>query len=500
MSYTVLIAEDNQLAVESLRCTSPWSALGLHLVGVADNGQKGCEMIQQFRPDIVLADIHMPEMDGLSMMEVMQEELSDSRVIFITAHDKIEYASRAIKLSAFDFILKPLDNEELCKSLTRAVESLRKDRNAMAESDRKNAALRRFRLMSAVTGSTQTKSDDVFLGFARSLPQCYFLIAGESAGGITGPTLQRLDFLDFPQGVEVVSAVLDGDLILYCGLEEKAPNWQILARNIADIMVQNLLNLTVAVSDLHSGSGELRTAYDEVRQTLLRHNIYGRHTSVDFYGNQSMNSAKLTRIVDLEQTGAKLAQKIGTISADEIWEAVMEKSNGKLRLVRIILMFFCTQAMQEKMNSSQWTDSVDMAVYDITKLETLEDAREWLDRFFEELQKINVPANSSLVRSVLDYVREHVTEGLVLENVAAMFYVSPNHLSTLIRKETGITYRQHVINAKIAVAKQMLDDTRMRVEDIAYAIGYENYISFYNVFRKMEGISPTEYRFSKTGD
>ena len=143
MSYTVLIAEDNQLAVESLRCTIPWSALGLHLVGVADNGQRGCDMIQQFRPDIVLADIHMPEMDGLSMMEVMQEELSDSRVIFITAHDKIEYASRAIKLSAFDFILKPLDNEELCKSLTRAVESLRKDRNAMAESDRKNAALRR---------------------------------------------------------------------------------------------------------------------------------------------------------------------------------------------------------------------------------------------------------------------------------------------------------------------------------------------------------------------
>ena len=61
-------------------------------------------------------------------------------------------------------------------------------------------------------------------------------------------------------------------------------------------------------------------------------------------------------------------------------------------------------------------------------------------------------------------------------------------------------YRQHVINAKLAVAKQMLADTRMRVEDIAYAIGYENYISFYNVFRKMENMSPTEYRFSKCGE
>lgn len=178
----------------------------------------------------------------------------------------------------------------------------------------------------------------------------------------------------------------------------------------------------------------------------------------------------------------------------------MEKSGGKLRIARIMLMFFCTKAMQEKIHTSNWADSADITVYGITKLETLESARVWLDRFFEELHKINVPANSALVRNVLEYVREHVTEGLVLENVAAMFYVSPNHLSTLIRKETGTTYRQHVINAKIAVAKQMLCDTRMRVEDIAYAIGYENYISFYNVFRKMENMSPTEYRFSKCGD
>lgn len=500
MEYTTLIVEDNQIALESLQYTIPWEDLGLKLVAVADNGRQGCEMIRKYRPDIVLADIHMPEMDGLAMMEAMQEELSDSRVIFITAYDKIEYASRAIKLSAFDFILKPLDNDELCKSLTRAVESLHKNRDAARESERRIAALRRFRLMNALTSAAPPKTEDVFLGFANRIPKGYFLISAESSGGITGPTLQRLDYMEFPEDVELVSTVLDGDLVLYCGMLKDTAGWQILARNIADMITQNIVELTVAVSDLHTDASELRTAYEEVRQTLLRHVIYGRHTTVDFYGNQSMNSSKLTRLVDLEQACSKLAQRIDSITAEQVWEAVMEKSGGKLRIVRIMLMFFCTKAMQEKMNTSHWVDSVDITVYGITKLETLESARLWLERFFEELQKINVPANSALVRSVLEYVREHVTEGLVLENVAAMFYVSPNHLSTLIRKETGVTYRQHVINAKIAVAKQMLDDTRMRVEDIAYAIGYENYISFYNVFRKMEGMSPTEYRFSKGGE
>lgn len=87
---------------------------------------------------------------------------------------------------------------------------------------------------------------------------------------------------------------------------------------------------------------------------------------------------------------------------------------------------------------------------------------------------------------MLEYIKNHVTEGLVLENVASQYFVSPNYLSTLIRRETGLTYRQHIIQAKLNVAKNMLDDTRMRVEDIAYAIGYENYISFYNVFKKQK--------------
>lgn len=91
MEYTVLIVEDNQIALESLRRTIPWEELGLRLVDTADNGRQGCERIEQLRPDIILADIHMPEMDGLSMVERMGEELENCRVIFITAYEKIEY-------------------------------------------------------------------------------------------------------------------------------------------------------------------------------------------------------------------------------------------------------------------------------------------------------------------------------------------------------------------------------------------------------------------------
>ena len=99
-----------------------------------------------------------------------------------------------------------------------------------------------------------------------------------------------------------------------------------------------------------------------------------------------------------------------------------------------------------------------------------------------------------LVGKVINYINMYSIDGLRLEDVAKKFFVSPNYLSSVIKKETGKKYHDHVLEAKLNVAKQMLDDTRMNINEIAYAVGYENYVSFYTVFKKMEKITPTQYR------
>lgn len=500
MAYTVLLADDNQMAIEALRHTIPWEKMGLTLVGCAYNGRQGCEMIEQFRPDIIISDIHMPEMDGLAMIEAMQKSVTNSRVIFITAYEKFEYASQAIKLAAFDFILKPIDDAELLKTLERAVISLRKESDEAQRGEQAKLALQRVRMLSALNRGVSEGCENVLATFLDDLPVGYFMIAAETGTSISGPVLQRLEYVTFPPEVQVVSTVADGELVLFCGIMDPEAPWQVMARRVADLLLRITVNMTVAVSALHTEPFELHIAYQEARSTLLRHNLYGRHSQLEFFGSQGNTSSRHTRLADLEQVCTKLAQKVDTLDAEQVWQTIWEKSAGKLRIIRIMLMFFCTKVMQDKIDHLQYADTIDMTVFDITKLESDEAAKNWLTRFFGEIQKGDVPANSGLVRNVLDYVRSRVTEGLVLEDVAKEFYVSPNYLSALIRKETGITYRQHVINAKIAVAKQMLDDTRMRVEDIAYAVGYENYISFYNVFKKMEKMSPTEYRFSNRGE
>ena len=126
MPYHVVIIEDNLATVRSLSETIKWEELDCQVVGVAFDGESGRELILGSAPHIILTDIRMPGIDGLQMVRDINERYPDAKVIVITGYDQFEYANRAIKLSVFDYILKPIDNSEVERSVRRAVETLKK--------------------------------------------------------------------------------------------------------------------------------------------------------------------------------------------------------------------------------------------------------------------------------------------------------------------------------------------------------------------------------------
>lgn len=113
-----------------------------------------------------------------------------------------------------------------------------------------------------------------------------------------------------------------------------------------------------------------------------------------------------------------------------------------------------------------------------------------------ETQNGEESKQSLLTSNVLEYIRLHGADKLGLNEVANKFYVSTTYLSALIRKETGVTFHEHVLKAKMEIARGMLSDPRILVDEVASAIGYSNYVSFYNTFKRMEHMTPTEYRKS----
>jgi len=123
--YRVIIVEDSDWIRKGLEFTVPWQEFGFTVVGSAANGLEGHELIRDLAPDLVLLDIKMPLMDGLSMIERLHEEQARiPEIIIISGYDDFAFTRRAILLGARDYLLKPVSDEELVGALKRMAAAL----------------------------------------------------------------------------------------------------------------------------------------------------------------------------------------------------------------------------------------------------------------------------------------------------------------------------------------------------------------------------------------
>ena len=113
--YRVILVDDERLILRGLSTVVPWAELGCEVAGTAHDGAAGLELIRKIRPDIVLTDIRMPNMDGLTMLAAIRSEFPEIQMSVLTAYRDFEYARKAITLGVCRYLLKPSDLEELKK-------------------------------------------------------------------------------------------------------------------------------------------------------------------------------------------------------------------------------------------------------------------------------------------------------------------------------------------------------------------------------------------------
>ncbi len=117
----VIVVDDNPLVKEAICKTIHWDALGCEVQGAFSNGQDAFDFAREHHPDIIITDIKMPLMDGLTMLEELKKEYTGSAFIMITGFGEFEFAQRALRLGASDILLKPIENEELIQIVRRVV-------------------------------------------------------------------------------------------------------------------------------------------------------------------------------------------------------------------------------------------------------------------------------------------------------------------------------------------------------------------------------------------
>lgn len=124
MNNRVIIVDDEPWTREVIKRFGNWEELGLQVLGEASDGITGLHLVEQLNPDIIITDMCMPDMDGAALMQALYEKQSDIKIIVVSGYDKYSYVREAIKYKAMDYLLKPVNPEELNKLLKKCVEEL----------------------------------------------------------------------------------------------------------------------------------------------------------------------------------------------------------------------------------------------------------------------------------------------------------------------------------------------------------------------------------------
>lgn len=540
--YKVMIVDDEIIILSGIKSLVDWEKNDCELVATARNGQDALEQIRSMPIDIILVDINMPVMDGISLMETVYEEFPDIVFVVLTNLEEFKLVRKAMQYHAVDYLLKSqIDTVTLEKVLERA----KAERGERTQRTVSNAAdyfkwEEQKKVISKVLqealffwkDSQREEHIQILKDSGMLSDYCYFYIPYEfsAAGGSGSEPLkknERARLMELLSEMAVKAAenvfgkyyiLLDLDLsnmfvfFVWKVHEGKEKNWkkksEIFARKLTSVF-RNVAQIQCSVyhTELHDGYEEFGQCAKEYQELLERH--YLGVTEDEVSDLQARGYAFGDG--DYEPLGLK---GIGSELYHEIMQKNLKGINNLLDKAEARIMNTMHQKSQaiwllnelnrEASAALSKFGIIETSTYErvssigvIENINTRKQVLAWIKMLRNTLDDVigngDMPGNP-LADKARRYVVDHIESCISLQEAADYVGVSAGYLSTIFKREYNQSFVDFVNSTKIEYACRMLEDNELMVMEIAYRLGFENAYYFSKVFRKYMGMSPTDYQ------
>lgn len=513
----LMIVDDNRQVREGIRYGIEWDKYGFTEVTDYADGAQAARKLTAEKPDIIIADIRMPDMDGLELLEVVRKNLDNCRYILLSAYSEFEYAQKAIRLGADDYILKPVKPDKLIDIVMKNARELS---SRIEEQDVYFGIYEKSFLHLLSKGEAIGNEDKLkqLLAYKYGYDitgNLSFLVLVQierSNGKMLKKPLKEKTITQIKERLMDKGAVFviqENRLALICqgdSSQMRNLNFQYEIKKaigeVNEVLLQEGLALTAGISD-SLGLKELHTAYQHANDALDR-TYYGKSGECILYitGEQSQKAEfpeerqkyYQNRIVDayLRREQKELHEIFSELS--KLAEKERYRKSGMAAFFRHCYLSLLQRGGMESGPEFEKSVIEDAAHFE-KSIQEFEEYLKW--SLNGERSSGNAEEFSLLIRNICDYMEEHYGEPISVESIGSVFGRTPNYISAKFKKEVGKSFADYLISLRVQKAVSMLRYTSIPIHEIAAKTGFGSYAYFSRTFHRCTGKSAGAIRKEK---
>ncbi|MBD3919411.1 response regulator [Paenibacillus sp. PR3] len=534
----ILIVDDQYFALIGLRQGVDWSALGVTDVRLAENVEQALECLQHHAVDLLISDIELPGRNGLDLLAWVEKHSPNTLTIMLTCHADFEYAQQALHHGAFQYLLKPVDYEQLkqvsCDALAEARTRKEQMKFEAIMQDYRGKWERQLPILierfwqdilsqrTSLHNDSLHKSAETY-GMDLHPSDRYILV-------LLGVDQWQQDFSARDEAImEYALRNLAGELILH-GLEgvvlqdHAGLNLLIVYERNNNATVVNTLERNCQ-RFLNECERLLRCSVSiYISPLVMLQALIDAYVYVTESEHHNINRSRQVFTPD-RSPFEKLSEQMQVAAPIQLfteWATVLELGEFE-ELERRVNQWFSSikKDAWTKESHRQFIHGIlfiihsllskkGLSLNDSSKLKSLIEKdnyprhsyalQTWTRECFYTIVQLLLASNcvsSSVVTKIRIYIRLRINQDITREELASHVYLNPAYLSRMFKKETGLSLSDAIIQERIQEAKRLLEETEYKITDIAEQVGYTSLGSFSNLFKRMVGVTPQQYRARK---
>lgn len=527
--YNILLVDDETDVLEAMKKKIDWEALGFCLAGTAENGQEALEMAEQLHVDVVMTDIKMPYMDGLTLCKKLKENYRNIKVVIYSGFDDFEFAREAVHLEAEEYLLKPISSKDMENVFGKIKKKLdeefnqHRNVNKLYEYYRKSLpAMQEQFVMGVLEGKiTGERLKNMMEMYELDLNAPYYVVvnlyAEVAVKEQSEKTAQLLNFSLRDMAEEYLKEkmsfycinYLDEVIFIFMLQEDKEIENVLYHVDQICKMGSRVLDVQVtgAVGQPCNSLDTLLSSYQEAKTAMEYRTILGG-SQVLYIKDIEPNPQDSVAFMEYDFQNLVRAVKIGDRKeTDEAIQSFMDSlRNGCItpNQYQLICMELSTELMKigrsYKLRTKQIFGAGEHIPWqELYKHLSVDELESWLREICNNLRHtLRHERSDSTIRlteQAKAYIGEHYKENdLSAETLCHQLNVSAAYFSTIFKKEVGLSFVAYLTKIRLEHAVELLRTTEDKTYVIAEAVGYTepNYFSY--VFKKQYGISPSKYR------